>query len=460
MQVISFSSVATIWSIDPNGMYKNVKSIESLVDHGDSIFIEAAIYADQTQVVFSKNNLLIKGINGRPRLEGGATLSSKSNGKAIFVVSGSDCVVENIEFAKASVPDQNGAGIRQEGCGLMVRNCYFNGNENGILGGSKSPCKVTIEHCVFVGNGNPANPGFQHNVYVNHVDTLVFQFNLSADAIGQGHELKSRAQFNYIAYNYLSNRSSVDSRNIDLPNGGNALIVGNILDQGENSANNNLIGFGLEGLSNEGPHNLNLVNNTMVNWKSRGSFIQVKDGMDTLGIWNNILCGSKTNGLIIGNPVYLDSSNNHVNDDPEAPGFVSTIDYHLTALSEPCCLDKGKEVQFKIGRFSAEARWEYADTGNIVERREFSAIDIGAFEYHSGLFISNPNSELLCVYPNPMEGEILRIMERGVVPFQIYNAKGKYVYGGVFVDGAVLLPIPAGVFFIYVKSGVQVFVKP
>ena len=31
------------------------------------------------------------------------------------------------------MPDKNGAGIRLEGHGLVVRNCYFHDNEDGIL---------------------------------------------------------------------------------------------------------------------------------------------------------------------------------------------------------------------------------------------------------------------------------------------------------------------------------------
>jgi hypothetical protein len=54
-------------------------------------------------------------------------------GKGIWVISGNDTVVENIEFSGAAVPDANGAGIRFEGVNLTVRNCYFHHNQNGIL---------------------------------------------------------------------------------------------------------------------------------------------------------------------------------------------------------------------------------------------------------------------------------------------------------------------------------------
>ncbi len=56
------------------------------------------------------------------------------------------CVVENIEFSGATVPDQNGAGIRQQGDNLTVRHCYFHGNEDGILGGGGVASEVLIEY--------------------------------------------------------------------------------------------------------------------------------------------------------------------------------------------------------------------------------------------------------------------------------------------------------------------------
>ena len=267
--------MGTVFTVDPAGTYKTVQSVASLVDDGDTVFIAAGTYQNQPQVSFTKNNLFISGVNGRPRLEAGSALANKSNGKALFVISGANCIVQNIEFANAKVPDNNGAGIRQEGCDLTVQYCYFLGNEMGILGGNYTNCRVTIEHCVFANNGSPNNPGYQHNVYINHIDTLVFQYNYTVNAIAEGHELKSRAHFNLIRYNFIGNLSSNDSRNIDLPNGGTTILVGNVIEQNESSVNSNLVGYGLEGLTNKAPHNLWVVNNTFVNRKSKGSFVQV-----------------------------------------------------------------------------------------------------------------------------------------------------------------------------------------
>lgn len=126
--------------------------------------------------------------------------------------------MENIEFSGCAVPDKNGAGIRQEGANLTVRSCYFHDNENGILAGTVKNGPIWIEYSEFGYNGN--GDGYSHNLYINNVDTLIFQFNYSHHA-KIGHELKTRAHVNYILYNRLSDEvTGTASRNIDIPNGG------------------------------------------------------------------------------------------------------------------------------------------------------------------------------------------------------------------------------------------------
>ena len=81
---------------------------------------------------------------------------------------------------------------------------------------------------------------------------------------------------NVIEYNRFSNEANGDaSREIDLPNGGSAYIIGNVIQQGPLGQNSNLVGYGAEGLSNPGPHELYAVNNTLVNEKTVGSFFSV-----------------------------------------------------------------------------------------------------------------------------------------------------------------------------------------
>lgn len=448
------SANGKVWTIDPTGTYTSLSSVSNLVADGDTILVKAGLYTDQPQAAFNKNNLLIKGIEGRPRIEAGKTLAAKSNGKALLVISGSNCVVEHIEFALAKVPDRNGAGIRQEGCNLTVRYCFFNGNEMGILGGNYASCKVTIEHCVFANNGSPSNPGYQHNVYINHIDTLVFKYNLSINAIAEGHELKSRAHHNIILYNNISNLTSVDSRNFDLPNGGSAIIMGNIIEQNQSSANSNMLGYGLEGLTNRAPHNLYVVNNSFVNKKSTGSFIQVSTSTDSLFVWNNILAGAQSGGVILGVPKFLDSSNNLVRKNIADVGFVNPSSSGYQLLSSSSCVNTGKQVTKMYGTLALIPQLEYLDTASFQNRYRDLRIDIGAFEYKPNLSVQSQASHRLKCYPNPLTGSTLYSNILSPLPFEIYDLQARYIMGGIFYHGRVeISPLPAGTYVIVTAFG-------
>jgi len=452
---ITSTSLAKIWTVDPAGTYPSPFSVRNLVDDGDTIYIEAAVYKNQRQTYFYKHSLLIRGINGRPRIEGGSTLAANANGKALFVMNGAYCHVDNIEFANASVPDLNGAGIRQEGCGLLVSNCYFTGNEMGILGGNGTVCNVTIEHCIFTNNGNPKRPGFQHNVYINHIDTLTFRYNFSFDASAEGHELKSRARNNIIIYNYIANFNSGDSRNIDLPNGGGALIMGNIIEQGENSVNSNILGYGLEGLTNPGPYNLWVMNNTFINRKSKGNFVQVKSGTDTLTLKNNIMVGAKTSGLILGSPTVLDSATNLVSNAITAPMFKadSTRTYSLERGSP--CIDAGTYINASRLAYILRPDLEYHDTASFGQRRRDLKVDIGAYEGPKVIsvdFVERVKS--IQIYPNPSSSKTIRMngLSKKPTPFEVYSISGKRVYGGLVINGQLILDLPAGIYTLRIPS--------
>ncbi len=377
----SHAAYAKTWHVGPNLQYNYCSEVASLVNDFDSVVIHNNLYKNDKQVTWTKNNLTIIGLN-KPILEAGVLIENdQSNGKGIFVVRGQNIVIESIEFRNAKVPDRNGAGIRQEGCNLILRNCNFTSNEMGILCGTIPNCKTTIEFCIFKGNGSTFNPGYQHNVYINNIDTLIFQYNVSLDAVAEGHELKSRAKFNYIAYNWIANIESEDSRTIDLPNGGIAILIGNVILQGPQSANNNIIGYGLEGLTNSGPHNLILVNNTIVNKKDKGSFIHIPDiGCDSLIMYNNIIGGKQTSGMLIGNPTVTIKENNIENIELDNFKFVDweKDDYRITPFSP--CYNTGYNVITKIGNYSLKASKEFADGPDYKPRFIDQSIDIGAFE--------------------------------------------------------------------------------
>jgi hypothetical protein len=448
-----YTAQATIWQVGPSKTYKNCSQVSTLVQNGDTVQIDFATYTNVTQVLWTKNNLYIVGVGGRPRLEAGSTIANDMvNGKGIFVISGSNVKVENIEFANAKVVDRNGAGIRQEGANLLVTRCRFVADEMGILCGRILNCKITVEYSEFLNGGSTLNPGYQHNIYIGNIDTFVFRYNYSHEAIAEGHELKSRAAYNFILYNRIANEQTVDSRTIDLPNGGTSVIVGNIIEQGVNSANTNLLGYGLEGLTNAAPHSLWICNNTFVNKKTSGSFIHIAAGTDTLFLKNNILAGAKTGGLIIGTPTVMDSARNFITNTIASVNFVNatTYDYHL--LVNSAARDAGIAVTKTIKGYALQPTLVYKDICNFEARKLIGTIDIGAFEYITPSVIETI-SNTTRLYPNPTNGFVFWEGEGFVGEhFYIYNALGRLVKTGIVEQQVDMTDLHSGLYFFKIKQ--------
>src|SRR5262249_50340123 len=112
---------------------------------GDVIEIEAGVY-DGDVAVWTQNHLTIRGIGGRAHLRVNGRLAED---KGIWVVKGGDLTVESVEFSGARGPHRNGSGIRGEGVGLTVRDCYFHDNDTGVLAGGGPRSDIVIERSEF-----------------------------------------------------------------------------------------------------------------------------------------------------------------------------------------------------------------------------------------------------------------------------------------------------------------------
>lgn len=463
MTVASFIAKGSIWRIGPSLTYKYCSEVSSLVKDGDTVFVEAAIYDNDAQVRWTANNLLIRGINGRPVLKAGSKIATDpTNGKGIFVTGGKNIIVENIEFQNCKVLSHNGAGIRMEGANLKVRFCVFKSNEMGILTGSFPQSSLLVEHCIFLNGGSTADPGYQHNIYVNHIDTFVFRYNFSYDAIAEGHELKSRASNNYILFNRISNLTTNSSRNIDLPNGGRTLILGNIIEQNQMSANSNVISFGLEGFTNAGPHNLCVVHNTVVNKKSTGSFFQI-GSMDTLMLYNNLFMGAKSGGFITASvPSALDSAGNIIEDDLNNAAFKSLNNgrYDLTWGSP--AVDEGITLTRSFLGMNLSPLKEYWDTTGYVDRIGIGKPDIGAREFQKPVNVGFINSDRVEVYPNPCRHGFFVQGDALAGQIKVYDSKGFPITSIDKTEYETEISCeewPSGVYFLYIESNAGVLVR-
>ncbi len=364
----SIASAATL-QVGPGKLYATPCQAVGAATNGDVIEIDSSVVYSGDVCGWSKNGLTLRGVGGgRAKID---AAGNNSGGKAIWVIAGADTIIENIEFMGATVPDQNGAGIRQEGANLTVRGCYFHDNENGILAGDNAQSTITIEYTEFANNG--FGDGQSHNLYINRVAKLVFKHNYSHSSI-VGHLLKSRAAETWVLYNRLTQEAGTGSYEIDVPNGGLTFVIGNLIQQGANTQNGSIVAYQLEGANPANPSNeLFVVNNSFVNERPNGgTFINIASGVaDPVIIRNNIFVGPGT----LTNQASAVLASNFQGD----PMFVNqaSFDYRLAAQSP--CIDSG-EAPGMGGGIDLTPKYHYVHPASSIPRVTVDNIDQGAYE--------------------------------------------------------------------------------
>ncbi|MBK4737571.1 right-handed parallel beta-helix repeat-containing protein [Noviherbaspirillum pedocola] len=348
---------------------------------GDTVEIDAAgTYSGDTCTLYS-SNLIIRGVNGRPKIDAAGRYSQ---GKGTWVVAGNNVTIENVEMMGAAVPDRNGAAVRLDGRDLTLRKVYFHHNENGLLTANDYVTNLVIENSEFAFNGDGS--GYSHNLYVGHVNSLVFRGNYSHDA-NVGHDLKTRAQTNTIAYNrFSSTEGGRPSYEIDIPNAGTSYVIGNIIQQPAGNSNPNILAYGEEGASNNG-QDLYVVNNTFLNDdSSNGAFIMVGGSVSTPAlVQNNIFAGT-------GNAISQWNAIDRNNYRGTSPAFVDRNGWDLRPTAGSPLANAGAAADNAPSGVSLVASLQYAHIAGTASRPNDGAIDIGAYEAATATSTQNPDS--------------------------------------------------------------------
>ncbi|MET0518429.1 MAG: hypothetical protein ABW005_06290 [Burkholderiaceae bacterium] len=253
---------------------------------GMRVEVEAGDYIGDV-AVWPQNDLSLCAVGGRVRLIG---QGQAAQGKGIFVTRGERQHIEGFDFSGAVVPDGNGAGIRLERGSLSLFDCTFRDNENGLLSSNDHTVRLEIENCEF----GPIlrREGKTHNLYVGAIAYLRVSGSYFHHGV-LGHLLKSRAAVSHIFYNRLSDEiDGAASYELEFPNGGQALVVGNLVQQGSSTENPLMISFGVEGYTWP-RQELQLINNTLVDLLPRGgSYLRVSPGPARVRAINNVLAGN------------------------------------------------------------------------------------------------------------------------------------------------------------------------
>lgn len=269
--VVGLAAAGTL-RVGPGEAIATIAEASRLARDGDVVEIVAGTYRGDV-AVWEQRRLMIRGVSGRPLLVADGRIAE---GKGIWVMRGGDIEVDNVAFEGARGPNLNGSGIRLEAGRLRVRNCLFVDNEMGILTANQPGISLEVEDSEFAHGVLLARPRISHLLYAGQIDRL--EVSGSYFHHGRiGHLLKSRAAVSRVRYSRFSDEAGGQaSYEMDFPEGGEVLLLGNIVWQGAATENKRLIAFGAEGLRGE-RHELVMVANTLVD--------DVPGGGEFVAIW-------------------------------------------------------------------------------------------------------------------------------------------------------------------------------
>jgi hypothetical protein len=233
---------------------------------GDLIQIQGGTYVEDFPKI--THDLTLEAVGSLAHLE---TPGQPTNGEAILVTD-ANVTVDGLELSGATVPDGNGAGIREESGSLTVLNSYIHDNQDGILtSGVIAGATLTIDHTEF--NHNGSGTGFTHNLYAGQLD-LVNITNSYFTGVVAGHEIKSRALDTIIESSRIQDGATgTSSYDVDLPNGNVATIENNVIEKGSNSNNQALVHFGGEVSPVADNSSLTINGNTIIDDRQSTPFV-------------------------------------------------------------------------------------------------------------------------------------------------------------------------------------------
>jgi hypothetical protein len=201
----------------------------AVAQHGDIVRIDPGEYVDCA--IWRADRLVLEAPQGEAQVRDRACA-----GKGIWVIRGADVTVDHIAFSGATVPDQNGAGIRAEGRNLTVRNARFFDNENGILAAPVEGSTILIEGSTFERNGKCA-ANCAHGVYVNQIARLKIVDSTFRQQHAGHHIKSSAAALEVIGSTIEDGPDGTASYLIDVVAGGEVVIAENVMQKGPRSEN-------------------------------------------------------------------------------------------------------------------------------------------------------------------------------------------------------------------------------
>ena len=273
--------------------YTTIASAVAAARNGDTVQVQAGTYTNDFATI--RTAITLQAVGGMVYMV--ATVPPP-NGKAILTVD-ANATIDHFSFSGAAVHDGNGAGIRYEAGNLVIKNSLFIDNQEGLLAAANAKGTILIQNSEF--NHNGAGDGYTHNLYVGAIARLTIQNSYFHDAV-VGHEIKSRARVTVITGSRIQdNAAGTASYSVDLPNGGVAVIQGNVIEKGPLSQNNSFIHFGGDRTVYRAS-SLRVGGNTIVNDKGNATLVY-NQTTRTASITGNHLFALPASRIVSGHAV-------------------------------------------------------------------------------------------------------------------------------------------------------------
>lgn len=266
------------------------KAVDATAPGGE---INVAPEINGTCAVINKSIHIIgkRGSDGRrAHLAGGVC-----NGRAPLVTAAGNIVIEGFEISGVSVSNGNGACIRLDPGtqDLTVRDIYCHDSQEGVLGASDG--HFLIEDSVFIDNG--FDNGQSHGLYIGGDAVLIRRCRILSTQ-NAGHSLKSGARKLTVEDSIIAALNGHNSRALDVYSGGEVELLRNVIQQGPQSENSDIIGLALESQRLQPDnHSLRLENNWVI-FDNPGQGVLIRGRkLGPITAHNNTFIGLKGMGL-------------------------------------------------------------------------------------------------------------------------------------------------------------------
>ena len=240
---------------------------ESLADavaraaDGDVIELLPGTYRSPA-LVLENRRLTLVGLSPEVVLDGEGRPGAA---RALITVRGGEVTLRNLALRGARSQEGQGAGVRLESGRLTVQRSRLHDNEHGILALNDAQAELVVEDSEF-GRAPRVEGGLHHLLNVGRIARLQVSGSRFQQGF-EGHLIRSRAAVTELSYNIIHDgpRGGA-SYEVELPLGGQATLVGNVIGQGRETRNPVAVAYGAEG-SAWPVNRLVLAHNTFLNYQ-------------------------------------------------------------------------------------------------------------------------------------------------------------------------------------------------